>query len=239
MLLQRAYAGAPAPEVFLEPFYFDGTGSGVRRPAPVWGLAHGPPRAPAWTSREPRGRARPGSRPARIRPFRARGKRAAAPQGDFCGSADMGSGKLAMPPDPSNGIPVRGAWYIPFGVTGGPSRACVLALALGARAGKEGGGGPRSPSPPNPPPPGSPALGERPPYTLGRPPARAAPALHPNPQTNVTPSPRHPQIVVLVILVPSLAVSVGLVLLSVALMRYLRYLKRSHDAIHLTVGFRG
>jgi len=40
---------------------------------------------------------------------------------------------------------------------------------------------------------------------------------------------------VLVILVPSLAVSVGLVLLSVALMRYLRYLKRSHDAIHLTV----
>jgi hypothetical protein len=39
---------------------------------------------------------------------------------------------------------------------------------------------------------------------------------------------------VIVILVPSLAVSVGLVLLSVALMRYLRYLKRSHDAIHLT-----
>lgn len=38
----------------------------------------------------------------------------------------------------------------------------------------------------------------------------------------------------IVILVPSLAVSVGLVLLSVALMRYLRYLKRSHDAIHLT-----
>jgi hypothetical protein len=45
---------------------------------------------------------------------------------------------------------------------------------------------------------------------------------------------------VLVILVPSLAVSVGLVLLSVALMRYLRYLKRSHDAIHLTVrGWQG
>lgn len=39
---------------------------------------------------------------------------------------------------------------------------------------------------------------------------------------------------VIVILVPSLAVSVGLVLLSVALMRYLHYLKRSHDAIHLT-----
>lgn len=38
----------------------------------------------------------------------------------------------------------------------------------------------------------------------------------------------------IVILVPSLAVSVGLLLLSVALMRYLRYLKRSHDAIHLT-----
>jgi hypothetical protein len=33
-------------------------------------------------------------------------------------------------------------------------------------------------------------------------------------------------------------VSVGLVLLSVALMRYLRYLKRSHDAIHLTVRLR-
>ncbi|GBF94709.1 adenylate cyclase [Raphidocelis subcapitata] len=45
-------------------------------------------------------------------------------------------------------------------------------------------------------------------------------------------------IVVLVILVPSLAVSVGLVLLSVALMRYLRYLKRSHDAIHLTEGWK-
>jgi hypothetical protein len=42
------------------------------------------------------------------------------------------------------------------------------------------------------------------------------------------------QVLVIVILVPSLAVSVGLVLLSVALMRYLRYLKRSHDAIHLT-----
>ncbi|WIA17584.1 hypothetical protein OEZ85_014409 [Tetradesmus obliquus] len=41
-------------------------------------------------------------------------------------------------------------------------------------------------------------------------------------------------VLVIVILVPSLAVSVGLVLLSVALMRYLRYLKRSHDAIHLT-----
>jgi hypothetical protein len=41
-------------------------------------------------------------------------------------------------------------------------------------------------------------------------------------------------VLVVVILVPSLAVSVGLVLLSVALMRYLRYLKRSHDAIHLT-----
>jgi hypothetical protein len=47
--------------------------------------------------------------------------------------------------------------------------------------------------------------------------------------------PQPSQIVVLVILVPFLAVSVGLVLLSVALMRYLRYLKRSHDAIHLTV----
>ena len=54
--------------------------------------------------------------------------------------------------------------------------------------------------------------------------------MHPPPQT---PKPR--QIVVLVILVPSLAVSVGLVLLLVALMRYLRYLKRAHDAIHLTV----
>jgi len=42
------------------------------------------------------------------------------------------------------------------------------------------------------------------------------------------------QVLVIVILVPSLAVSVGLVLLSVALMRYLHYLKRSHDAIHLT-----
>ena len=42
------------------------------------------------------------------------------------------------------------------------------------------------------------------------------------------------QVLVIVILVPSLAVSVGLVLLSVSLMRYLRYLKRSHDAIHLT-----
>eukprot|EP00775_Hariotina_reticulata_P007075 gene7075-7288_t len=42
------------------------------------------------------------------------------------------------------------------------------------------------------------------------------------------------RVLVIVILVPSLAVSVGLVLLSVALMRYLRYLKRSHDAIHLT-----
>eukprot|EP00882_Tetradesmus_deserticola_P025269 GHRQ01027742.1.p1 GENE.GHRQ01027742.1~~GHRQ01027742.1.p1 ORF type:complete len:371 (+),score=135.61 GHRQ01027742.1:195-1307(+) len=41
-------------------------------------------------------------------------------------------------------------------------------------------------------------------------------------------------VLVIVILVPSLAVSVGLVLLSVALMRYLRYLRRSHDAIHLT-----
>ena len=41
-------------------------------------------------------------------------------------------------------------------------------------------------------------------------------------------------VLVVVILVPSLAVSIGLVLLSVALMRYLRYLKRSHDAIHLT-----
>lgn len=50
-----------------------------------------------------------------------------------------------------------------------------------------------------------------------------------------TAPPQKTQIVVLVILVPSLAVSVGLVLLSVALMRYLRYLKRSHDAIHLTV----
>lgn len=42
------------------------------------------------------------------------------------------------------------------------------------------------------------------------------------------------QVLVAVILVPALAVSGGLVLLSVALMRYLRYLKRSHDAIHLT-----
>jgi hypothetical protein len=42
------------------------------------------------------------------------------------------------------------------------------------------------------------------------------------------------QVLVVVILVPSLAVSIGLVLLSVALMRYLRYLKLSHDAIHLT-----
>ena len=39
----------------------------------------------------------------------------------------------------------------------------------------------------------------------------------------------------LVILVPSLTVSAGLVLLSVALMRYLRYLKRAHDAVHLPV----
>ncbi|KIY97406.1 adenylate cyclase [Monoraphidium neglectum] len=72
-----------------------------------------------------------------------------SPKGNFCGSADMGSGKLAMP-DASVGLPI----------------------------------------------------------------------------------------VVLVILVPFLAVSVGLVLLSVALMRYLRYLKRSHDAIHLTEGWK-
>jgi hypothetical protein len=42
------------------------------------------------------------------------------------------------------------------------------------------------------------------------------------------------QVLVVVILVPCLAVSLGLALLSVALMRYLRYLKLSHDAIHLT-----
>lgn len=42
------------------------------------------------------------------------------------------------------------------------------------------------------------------------------------------------QVLVVVILVPCLAVSLGLALLSVALMRYLRYLQLSHDAIHLT-----
>lgn len=58
-------------------------------------------------------------------------------------------------------------------------------------------------------------------------------------------APTHPncwwcalQVLVIVILVPSLTVSGGLLLLSVALMRYLRYLKRSHDAIHLTEGWK-
>jgi hypothetical protein len=42
------------------------------------------------------------------------------------------------------------------------------------------------------------------------------------------------QALVVVILVPSLAVAVGLFLLAAAFFRYLGYLKLSHDAIHLT-----
>lgn len=128
-LLQLAYTGALDPEVFMESFFYEGgpqVGGGGAAGRGRAGAGRGAPGASAWmwlggsaagslacalsTLAPPMLRVCHPSCPCHPchphHPSRSHHPR--HPQGNYCGSADMGSGKLAAPADSSMGIPVSG-----------------------------------------------------------------------------------------------------------------------------------